>query len=219
MRVWPCSNPPVEVEAGEGLPSGEPSTFDFIVGLSWENLLAWGSPASPPLQEQRELLQSLRQTAFESESEAPASNFSTERRRSLCAKEFRKLGFVVRPPWLSLLMLVGHYAAPPFCSLGTAKQLLSCWGSKGKALWLCQEDSAAHRKQQLLKCILSCPPRTTATQQRTSAVRRRDSLPSTTWCISPGTPPTPIAGCVVSPGELPGAGGSPPSFPFLATCP
>lgn len=49
------------------------------------------------LQEQRELLHSLRQTAFESESEVPASNFSTERRRSLCAKEFRKLGFTVRP--------------------------------------------------------------------------------------------------------------------------
>ncbi|XP_063190108.1 engulfment and cell motility protein 3 isoform X1 [Chroicocephalus ridibundus] len=46
------------------------------------------------VKEQRELLQSLRQTAFESESEAPTSNFSTERRRSLCAKEFRKLGFV-----------------------------------------------------------------------------------------------------------------------------
>ncbi|XP_075366455.1 engulfment and cell motility protein 3 isoform X3 [Mycteria americana] len=48
----------------------------------------------PYSQEQRELLQSLRQTAFESESEAPASSFSTERRRSLCAKEFRKLGFM-----------------------------------------------------------------------------------------------------------------------------
>ncbi|XP_074007570.1 engulfment and cell motility protein 3 isoform X1 [Numenius arquata] len=46
------------------------------------------------VKEQRELLQSLRQTAFESESEAPAGTFSTERRRSLCAKEFRKLGFV-----------------------------------------------------------------------------------------------------------------------------
>uniref|UniRef100_A0A8C6IM02 Uncharacterized protein n=1 Tax=Melopsittacus undulatus TaxID=13146 RepID=A0A8C6IM02_MELUD len=44
--------------------------------------------------EQRDLLQSLRQTAFESESEVPASSFSTERRRSLCAKEFRKLGFM-----------------------------------------------------------------------------------------------------------------------------
>ncbi|XP_053934979.1 engulfment and cell motility protein 3 isoform X2 [Cuculus canorus] len=44
--------------------------------------------------EQRDLLQSLRQTAFESESDAPANNFSTERRRSLCAKEFRKLGFM-----------------------------------------------------------------------------------------------------------------------------
>ncbi|XP_062477172.1 engulfment and cell motility protein 3 isoform X2 [Pezoporus occidentalis] len=44
--------------------------------------------------EQRDLLQLLRQTAFESESEVPASSFSTERRRSLCAKEFRKLGFM-----------------------------------------------------------------------------------------------------------------------------
>uniref|UniRef100_A0A8C0EU74 Engulfment and cell motility 3 n=1 Tax=Bubo bubo TaxID=30461 RepID=A0A8C0EU74_BUBBB len=62
----------------------------------------------PYSQEQRELLQSLRQTAFESESEAPASNFSTERRRSLCAKEFRKLGFTVRPlPSLTLVSLNG----------------------------------------------------------------------------------------------------------------
>ncbi|KAM4767278.1 engulfment and cell motility protein 3 isoform 2-T2 [Cyanocitta cristata] len=44
--------------------------------------------------EQRDLLQSLRQTAFESESEVPTGSFSTERRRSLCAKEFRKLGFM-----------------------------------------------------------------------------------------------------------------------------
>ncbi|KAK2530013.1 Elmo3 [Columba guinea] len=51
------------------------------------------SSMDPYSQEQRELLHSLRQTAFESESEVPASNFSTERRRSLCAKEFRKLGF------------------------------------------------------------------------------------------------------------------------------
>uniref|UniRef100_A0A8D2P134 Engulfment and cell motility 3 n=1 Tax=Zosterops lateralis melanops TaxID=1220523 RepID=A0A8D2P134_ZOSLA len=48
----------------------------------------------PYSQEQRDLLQSLRQTAFESESEVPAGSFSTERRRSLCAKEFRKLGFL-----------------------------------------------------------------------------------------------------------------------------
>ncbi|KFV47505.1 Engulfment and cell motility protein 3, partial [Gavia stellata] len=52
----------------------------------------------PYSQEQRELLQSLRQTAFESESDTPASNFSTERRRSLCAKEFRKLGFMNSTP-------------------------------------------------------------------------------------------------------------------------
>ncbi|NXA63440.1 ELMO3 protein, partial [Mohoua ochrocephala] len=48
----------------------------------------------PYSQEQRDLLQSLRQTAFELESEVPAGSFSTERRRSLCAKEFRKLGFM-----------------------------------------------------------------------------------------------------------------------------
>ncbi|XP_068882742.1 engulfment and cell motility protein 3 isoform X3 [Aphelocoma coerulescens] len=48
----------------------------------------------PYSQEQRDLLQSLRQTAFESESEVPTGSFSTERRRSLCAKEFRKLGFM-----------------------------------------------------------------------------------------------------------------------------
>lgn len=75
-----------------------------------------GIPFSPlSLQEQRELLQSLRQTAFESESEASASNFSTERRRSLCAKEFRKLGFMVRAP---------RIPSPAPC-------------------WLCHPDSAA----------------------------------------------------------------------------
>uniref|UniRef100_A0A8C5X4W7 Engulfment and cell motility 3 n=1 Tax=Malurus cyaneus samueli TaxID=2593467 RepID=A0A8C5X4W7_9PASS len=52
------------------------------------------SSMDPYSQEQRDLLQSLRQTAFESESEASTGNFSTERRRSLCAKEFRKLGFM-----------------------------------------------------------------------------------------------------------------------------
>ncbi|XP_075796661.1 engulfment and cell motility protein 3 [Pelodiscus sinensis] len=41
-------------------------------------------------QEQRDLLQSLRHSAFELESEPAAS---AERRRSVCAKEFRKLGF------------------------------------------------------------------------------------------------------------------------------
>lgn len=44
------------------------------------------------LQDQREKLHSLRQAAFEAESENSLSN---ERRRSLCAKEFKKLGFSV----------------------------------------------------------------------------------------------------------------------------
>ncbi|XP_077453195.1 engulfment and cell motility protein 3 isoform X1 [Stigmatopora argus] len=41
-------------------------------------------------QEQRDILHSLRQAAFETESE---NSLSHERRRSLCAKEFKKLGF------------------------------------------------------------------------------------------------------------------------------
>ncbi|XP_034032817.1 engulfment and cell motility protein 3 [Thalassophryne amazonica] len=41
-------------------------------------------------QEQRDILHGLRQTAFETESE---NSLSHERRRSLCAKEFKKLGF------------------------------------------------------------------------------------------------------------------------------
>ncbi|XP_074439497.1 engulfment and cell motility protein 3 isoform X3 [Larus michahellis] len=67
----------------------------LLTGLRALSLRVWPC-CLPPVaaDEQRELLQSLRQTAFESESEAPTSNFSTERRRSLCAKEFRKLGFV-----------------------------------------------------------------------------------------------------------------------------
>ncbi len=44
------------------------------------------------LQEQRDMLHGLRQAAFEMESESGLSN---ERRRSLCAKEFKKLGFSV----------------------------------------------------------------------------------------------------------------------------
>lgn len=46
----------------------------------------------PFVQEQRDILIGLRQAAFENESENSLSN---ERRRSLCAKEFKKLGFSV----------------------------------------------------------------------------------------------------------------------------
>ncbi|EMP26869.1 Engulfment and cell motility protein 3 [Chelonia mydas] len=51
------------------------------------------TPMDPYSQEQRERLQSLRHSAFESENEPSAGTFSTERRRSVCVKEFRKLGF------------------------------------------------------------------------------------------------------------------------------
>lgn len=157
-----------------------PSTVVFTIGFRPRcNRAHWCPSLSslPSLQEQRELLQSLRQSAFESESDAPAGTFSTERRRSLCAKEFRKLGFMVRPqpsmfrPQWDLS--ISHRPAVPLL-LG-----------------------------EVLDCVVLCLARTTATQQRTCAVHRRGSSPSTTWCISPGTPPVPTAGCVLLLGESP----------------
>ncbi|XP_032179844.1 engulfment and cell motility protein 3 isoform X2 [Mustela erminea] len=51
------------------------------------------TPLDPYSQEQREQLQALRQAAFQSEGESLGSGLSADRRRSLCAREFRKLGF------------------------------------------------------------------------------------------------------------------------------
>ncbi|XP_033263603.1 engulfment and cell motility protein 3 isoform X4 [Orcinus orca] len=51
------------------------------------------TPLDPYSQEQREQLQALRQAAFEPEGESPGTGLSADRRRSLCAREFRKLGF------------------------------------------------------------------------------------------------------------------------------
>uniref|UniRef100_A0A2K6GPH1 Engulfment and cell motility 3 n=1 Tax=Propithecus coquereli TaxID=379532 RepID=A0A2K6GPH1_PROCO len=51
------------------------------------------TPLDPYSQEQREQLQTLRQAAFESEGESLGTGLSADRRRSLCAREFRKLGF------------------------------------------------------------------------------------------------------------------------------
>uniref|UniRef100_A0A8C3GAX4 Engulfment and cell motility 3 n=1 Tax=Cyclopterus lumpus TaxID=8103 RepID=A0A8C3GAX4_CYCLU len=69
-------------------------------------------------QEQRDTLHNLRQAAFENESENSLSN---ERRRSLCAKEFKKLGFsnnsnpgqdlVRTPPGLLALDTMFYFAA------------------------------------------------------------------------------------------------------------
>ncbi|XP_025867248.1 engulfment and cell motility protein 3 isoform X2 [Vulpes vulpes] len=50
-------------------------------------------PLDPYSPEQREQLQALRQAAFESEGESLGAGLSADRRRSLCAREFRKLGF------------------------------------------------------------------------------------------------------------------------------
>uniref|UniRef100_A0A672ZH68 ELMO domain-containing protein n=1 Tax=Sphaeramia orbicularis TaxID=375764 RepID=A0A672ZH68_9TELE len=69
-------------------------------------------------QEQRDILHGLRQAAFETESE---NSLSHERRRSLCAKEFKKLGFsnnsnpgqdlVRTPPGLLALDTMFYFAA------------------------------------------------------------------------------------------------------------
>ncbi|KAK6319964.1 hypothetical protein J4Q44_G00090710 [Coregonus suidteri] len=69
-------------------------------------------------QDQREILHGLRQAAFEMESE---NSLSHERRRSLCAKEFQKLGFsnnsnpgqdlLRAPPGLLALDTMAHFAS------------------------------------------------------------------------------------------------------------
>ncbi|XP_023379288.1 engulfment and cell motility protein 3 isoform X6 [Pteropus vampyrus] len=53
------------------------------------------TPLDPYSQEQREQLQALRQAAFEPEGESLGAGLNADRRRSLCAREFRKLGFSV----------------------------------------------------------------------------------------------------------------------------
>ncbi|XP_072403757.1 engulfment and cell motility protein 3 isoform X1 [Chiloscyllium punctatum] len=50
-------------------------------------------PMDPYNQEQRDMIHRLRQAAFESDADASAGNFNTDRRKSLCAREFKKLGF------------------------------------------------------------------------------------------------------------------------------
>lgn len=64
------------------------------------------------LQEQRDILHNLRQAAFETESE---NSLSHERRRSLCAKEFKKLGFsvcVCCQSWSCNYLLTTHVICP-----------------------------------------------------------------------------------------------------------
>ncbi|TNN68244.1 Engulfment and cell motility protein 3 [Liparis tanakae] len=76
------------------------------------------TPMDSYSQDQRDTLHNLRQAAFENESENSLSN---ERRRSLCAKEFKKLGFsnnsnpgqdlVRTPPGLLALDTMFYFAA------------------------------------------------------------------------------------------------------------
>ncbi|KAM4618983.1 engulfment and cell motility protein 3 isoform 1-T2 [Polymixia lowei] len=76
------------------------------------------SPLDCYSQDQREILHGLRQAAFETESD---NSLSHERRRSLCAKEFKKLGFsnnsnpgqdlVRTPPGLLALDTMAYFAS------------------------------------------------------------------------------------------------------------
>ncbi|KAI2648401.1 Engulfment and cell motility protein 3 [Labeo rohita] len=69
------------------------------------------TPLDSYSQDQRDMLHGLRQAAFETESESGLSN---ERRRSLCAKEFKKLGFsdLSRcPPGLLALDTMAYFAS------------------------------------------------------------------------------------------------------------
>ncbi|CAB1423460.1 unnamed protein product, partial [Pleuronectes platessa] len=76
------------------------------------------TPLDSYSQDQRDVLHSLRQAAFETETENSLSN---ERRRSLCAKEFKKLGFsnnsnpgqdlVRTPPGLVALDTMSYFAS------------------------------------------------------------------------------------------------------------
>ncbi|XP_055504665.1 engulfment and cell motility protein 3 [Leucoraja erinacea] len=50
-------------------------------------------PMDPYNQDQREMIQSLRQAAFESDADTTSGNFNTDRRKSLYSREFRRLGF------------------------------------------------------------------------------------------------------------------------------
>lgn len=73
-------------------------------------------PLQQPPQEQREQLQALRQAAFEPEGESMGAGLSTDRRRSLCAREFRKLGFSVSDPY------PGPFPLPPPRAAATAPE-------------------------------------------------------------------------------------------------
>ncbi|XP_059507572.1 engulfment and cell motility protein 3 isoform X1 [Stegostoma tigrinum] len=50
-------------------------------------------PMDPYNQEQRDMVHRLRQAAFESDADGSPGNFNADRRKSLCAREFKKLGF------------------------------------------------------------------------------------------------------------------------------
>lgn len=228
LQVWSWSLPPVEVETGEGSPLGEPGTFDFKISVCPGRTCLRGphqhlhSPSrnSGSSSSRCAKLPLSRRARHLAATSAPSAGAPCAPRSSAswaswcvprckphaCSASRPRQHLLMAPLSLVSLLLLATMQylplLPRYSQTASAAELL---GLKRQTPWLLWEDSAAWtRKQQLQNCILLCPPRTTATQRRTSAVPRQDCSPSTTWCISPGTPPTPIAGCVHSPRELPG---------------
>lgn len=200
MLVWTWSLPPVEIVHIWVNPTH--------LGLPWENLLLWGSLASPPL------CSPSRNSGISS---SPCAKLLLSRRaRCLPAPSALSAGGPCVPrnsaSWASWCVPPAspaephHMVAPsdgspkpgvpadangPPCSTSCLPRALlwSCWGSKANTMGVCLKNKAA-----AAKLLPLCPPRTTATQQRISAVPHQDSLPWITWCISLGTPLMPTAG-------------------------
>ncbi|XP_053459879.1 engulfment and cell motility protein 3 isoform X3 [Nycticebus coucang] len=99
LPVSPCSPPQLAILQNiihSAAPLGDEMAHHLYVlqaltlGLLEQRMR---TPLDPYSQEQREQLQALRQAAFEPEGESLGTGLSADRRRSLCAREFRKLGF------------------------------------------------------------------------------------------------------------------------------
>lgn len=229
LQVWSWSLPPVEVETGEGSPLGEPGTFDFKISVCPGRTCLRGphqhlhspsrnSGSSSSRCAKLPLSRRARHLAATSapSAGAPCAPRSSASWASWCVPRCKPHACSASRPQqhllmaslslVSLLMLLGHHAVPPSAPsvLPNSKCCRAAGTQKANPMAALGGLCCLDKKAAVQNCILLCPPRTTATQRRTSAVPRQDCSPSTTWCISPGTPPTPIAGCVHSPRELPG---------------
>uniref|UniRef100_A0A3B3QPH8 Engulfment and cell motility 3 n=1 Tax=Paramormyrops kingsleyae TaxID=1676925 RepID=A0A3B3QPH8_9TELE len=90
LRLW-CVGPQNIIHSSEAV-GNEMAHYLYVLQSVSLNLLEplMRTPLDSLSQEQRDKIHSLRQSAFETDSDGGLSH---ERRRSLCAKEFKKLGF------------------------------------------------------------------------------------------------------------------------------